>query len=302
MRPRVLWVLGFVGISLAAMGAAAVLAWRAGYLNGVAMQLKPPAGEAVQDGRLIVQLYAQIDNPREPSRTHQCEFRAMIQNRTPYHLLAAHIVLGSRTIDLPEIRIAHSADMFVWTVAVPQEQADCAQAARRFQKIAYEARATSCAMNGATQAQCQDMVRVVGDFDYPHLQADDWEAARAAAAAADALRQANLPVGTVVEIAPDSFFKLGFDRGDVQISDAARALASAEQPFDPDNPVDTNRLYLAARYASMDGPVTVLAVHEDKDGVADWYKVSLWADPGDAPRYQVIAWVPRDDLDKARKN
>jgi hypothetical protein len=155
-------------------------------------------------------------------------------------------------------------------------------------------------MEGASESQCRRVVRVVGDFDYTSLRTDDWEAANAAQAAAAVLREGNLPVGTIVAVPAASFFKLGFDHNDVQKSGEARALASADAPFSPDNPADVSRLDDWKPYATMDGPVTVLAVHQDKENVADWYKVSLWANLLDTPRYEVIAWVPREDLDKAR--
>jgi hypothetical protein len=253
------------------------------------------------NGRIIVRLHAKIDNPAEPSRAHTCEFSASIVNRSPYHLLAGHVVLRGRTIDLPEMRPDRIAEVFVWSVALPLEAPSCVDKARWFQKIAREAKITACAMDDLPEHRCRKMVRVVGDFDYPALQADDFEAADAARTAAETLRAANLPVGTAVAIPPGSFFKLGFPGGDVQKSPEAKALASAQPPFDPDKPADTARMDVDSDYAAMNGPVTILAAHVDRDQAADWYKVSLWADPDGTNPYEVIAWIPRDDLDKARE-
>lgn len=297
MRLRVLWILGLVVVSL---GAAAVLAWRAGVVAGAQMERQEVADEARLDGRLLVRLHAHIVNPREASRSHTCDFWASIENGTQHRLLAAHVALRSRTIEVPEITAGSSIDVPIWTIAIPQEQSTCAEKARWFQKIASQAKTSTCAMEGASEGQCRRLVRVVGDFAYTSLRTDDWEAENAAQAAADVQRQGNLPVGTIVAVPSNSFFKLGFGRNDPQKSDSARALAAAEAPFDPDNPADVSRLDDWKPYATMDGPVTVLQVHQDKEKVADWYKVSLWASLLDAPRYEVIAWVPREDIDKAR--
>jgi hypothetical protein len=296
MRLRVLCILGIILVSL---GAAAVLAWRAGVVAGAQMETQVAANEVRLDGRLLVRLHAHIVNPREASRSHTCDFWASIENGTQHRLLAAHVSLRSRTIELPEITAGKNTDVPIWTIAIPQEQASCAQKARWFQKIAGEAKTSTCVMDGATEGQCRKLVRVVGDFDYTSLRSDDWEADNAAEAVAEVLRQGNLPVGTIVAVPPASFFKLGFSRNDTQKSDSARALAAADAPFNPNNPADINRID-DWPYATMDGPVTVLQVHLDKEQVADWYKVSLWANLLDVPRYEVIAWVPREDLDKAR--
>lgn len=292
---RVLWILGFVAVLL---GTGAVLAWRAGVVDGARMETQTAVSEIRLGGRVLVRLRAHIVNPRDASRSHICDFWASIENGTQHRLLAAHVALRSRTIELPEIAAGKSTDVPIWTIAIPQEEETCAQKAHWFQKIAGEAKTTTCAMDAATEGQCQRLVRVVGDFDHTSLQTDDWEADNAAQAAADVLRQGNLPVGTVVAVPANSFFKLGFDRNDTQKSDSARALAAADPPFNPDNPADISRIDDWKPYATMDGPVTVLQVHLDKEKVADWYKVSLWT--SDAPRYEVIAWVPREDLDKAR--
>lgn len=296
MLARVLGILGFVVILF---GAGAVLSWRAGYLNGVSMQSRVAPEETAFEGHLIVQLHAQIDNPGEAARSHDCAFSATIANQSRYHLLAGHVLLHARMIDLPEIASRHSADVPLWTVAIPQEASSCTAKARWFQRIARDAKATTCAMQGVPQDTCRRLVRVAGDFDYPRLQADDFEAGNAQSAAAAALRKGNLAAGTVVSIPPNSFFKLGFDRKDAQKSDAARALVSADTPFSPDNAADINRLVYWGYSAAMEGPLTVLAAHQDKERVADWYKVSLWANTQESGRFEVIAWVSRDDLEKA---
>jgi hypothetical protein len=251
-------------------------------------------------GNVLVRLHAHIVNPREASRSHTCDFWASVENGSQHRLLAAHVSLRARTIELPEIAAGGSTDVPIWTIAIPQEQATCGQKARWFQKVASEAKTSTCAMEGASESQCRRLVRVTGDFDHTSLRTDDWEANNAARAAAGVLREGNLPVGTIVAVPAASFFKLGFGRDDVQKSAEARSLAAADAPFDPDNPADVNRLDQWKPYATMDGPVTVLVVHQDKEQVADWYKVSLWANLLDTPRYEVIAWIPREDLDKAR--
>lgn len=297
MRLRVLLIFGVVVVSLAA---AALLAWRAGITNGVQMQVQAVAEEAKRDGRVLVRLHAHIENPRELSRSHACDFSISIENATQFDLLAAHISLRTRVLELPEVDAGHTADIPIWTIAIPQEQSTCLQKAHWFEKTIREAKTSTCAMKGSSESQCRRLIMLIGDFDYTGLHTDDWEAAAAARAAADALRASNLAVGTIAAVPPDSFFKLGFDRNDVQKSEQARALASADEPFDPSNPADTNRLNMWRPYATMDGPVTVLQIHLDNEQVADWYKVSLWANLSDTPRYEVIAWVPREDLDTAR--
>lgn len=300
MRPRVHWVLGFLAVSACALGTAAFLASRAGFFKDEQLRPDVLAGQAMIDGHIYVRLHAGIDNPREASRTHHCGFSATVVNQSPYDLVAAQVTIDDKTVGLPSLPSGHSIEVPLWSFAIPQEAPSCAAKAHAFQDVATQAQTSVCAMAQVKADYCRRLVRVTGDFDYPHLEADDWEAARAERIAATALRQGNVPVGAVLAIPDGSFFKLGFDRSDVQKSPAARALAAAQPPFDPDNSVDVNRLVVWGYYASMDGPVTVLAVHGDANGVADWYKVSLWVVPDNTPRYEVIAWVMRDDLDKAR--
>lgn len=300
MRPRVLWSLGFSVVLLAALGAAGLLAWRVGYLAGQSAQAQAASGEMTLDGRVLVHLHAQVDDPTGLSRSHRCEFSASIANRTPYELLAARISLGSRTIDLPPLAAGHSTDLALWSILIPQEQRSCTEEAHRFQAIAHQANTTICNLKGASDGHCKRLIRVFADFDYPHLSADDMDARNAQKSLVENLLAGNLAVGTSHAVASDSFFKLGFDPKDEQKSDRARALVAAEQPFDPASPADVERVSEDARYATMGGPVTVLKVHKDKDQVIDWYKVLIWAQPVGEPRYEVIAWVPREDFDKAR--
>jgi len=299
MRPSALWVLGFFVIFFAALGTAALLAWRAGYLDG---QLVPPQAslsEVTIDGALLVRLHAQINDPSALSPSHNCAFSAVIVNQTPYQLLGARLALGSKTIDLPPLVAGHSANLSLWNIAIPQEQPSCLEPARRYQQIASQAKAVTCSMDGTSVGYCQRLLRVFADFDYPQLEADDLDAGEAAKAAIDAMRAGNLAVGRSIEILSGSFFKLGFAPTDVQKSDAAKALAAAEQSFDPGRQADIDRIDADARYATMGGPVTILQQHLDGQQVADWYKVVIWAQPEGEPRYAVIAWVSRDDLDKA---
>lgn len=300
MRPRVLWGLVFAVISLASVGAGAFLAWRAGYKFGQSMQSQAAPGESTLDGLVLLQLHAQITDPSGLSRSHNCEFSAVIGNQTPYQLLAARISLGSKTLDLPALAAGKSADLFLWNVSIPQEHRSCAERAHWLQQVAQQAKTMTCTMDGADERHCKRLVRVFADFDYTRLQADDLDASSTEQAVIGSLRSSNLAVGTTVAIPSDSFFKLGFDPKDVQKSEDAKALAAAEQPFDPNRGADIERLDDSAKFATMGGPITVLEVHLDRDQVVDWYKVSIWAEPDGGQRFTVVAWVPREDLDKAR--